>query len=114
MNPTTIKTKLNGVTNANIANNPVSLHLLSQITSFTGYPVDLIKEYFNNSSKELQSLLELIQSQPKQNWACLIMQTDDAILYWENDDDNFELLVQKDITIEYPNKYKFHILLCMD
>lgn len=108
------KTTLNGVTNVKIANNPAALQLLNHLANFSGYPIECIKRYFNNSPEALSSLLELIQSQPKQNYAFLIMQTDDEVLYWENEDDTFAQLIQTDCKIKSQNGYKFHILIAFD
>lgn len=110
----TIKTKLNGITNLQNASNPAALQLLSHLANFTGYSIECIKRYFNHSEDALQSLLQLIQEQPKQNYAFLIMQTDDEVLYWENDDDTFAQLIQTDCPIKSQNGYKFHILIAFD
>ena len=109
-----IKTKLNGVTNAIIANNPSALQLLTHLSSFTGYSLEVIKEYFNQSEESLKSLLDLIKKQPKQNWAFLIMEPDSNTFYWENDDDTFARLIQTDCQIKSQNGYKFHILIAFD
>lgn len=109
-----IKTKLNDVNNLQNANNPTALRLLSHLANFSGYSIECIKRYFNNSSESLSSLLQLIQEQPKQNYAFLVMQTDDEILYWENDDDTWAQLIQTDCQIKSPNGYKFHILIAFD
>lgn len=109
-----IKTKLNGITNLQNANNPAALRLLNHLANFSGYSIECIKRYFNNSEDALQSLLQHIQEQPKQNYAFLVMQTDDEVLYWENDDDTWAQLIQTDCQIKSPNGYKFHTLIAFD
>jgi len=98
-----IKTKLNGVNNLQNANNPTALRLLNHLANFSGYSIECIKRYFNNSSESLSSLLQHIQEQPKQNYAFLVMQTDDEILYWENDDDTWAQLITKRLQISHLN-----------
>lgn len=109
-----IKTKLNGVTNAIIANDPDALQLLTHLSSFTGYSTEIIKDYFNQSEESLKTLLDLIKKQPKQNWAFLIMESNSNTFYWENDDDTFAQLILTDCKIKSQNGYLFHILICFD